>query len=142
MSKISQIYAEEMVNLHIGQGWDILWHNIDQLNGKYPTEKQYLQMTAHKTGVLVRLASRVTCAALNVSKFETDILARFAETLGVAFQIQDDLLNLEGDEFIKTKGYNGEDIHEGKITLIVIHFLQNANSHQRERLLFILKKKT
>lgn len=31
--------------------------------------------------------------------------------MGVAFQIQDDLLNLEGEEFKKTKGYNGEDIH-------------------------------
>jgi geranylgeranyl diphosphate synthase type 3 len=43
--------------------------------------------------------------------------------MGVAFQIQDDLLNLEGEEFIKTKGYNGEDIHEGKITLMVLHYL-------------------
>lgn len=35
--KIGQIYVEEMTNLHLGQGWDILWHNIDKLNGKYPT---------------------------------------------------------------------------------------------------------
>lgn len=60
--------------------------------------------------------------------------------MGVAFQIQDDLLNLEGEEFKKTKGYNGEDIHEGKITLMVIHHLQNAKNPNE--LVEILKKRT
>lgn len=68
-------------------------------------------MTAHKTGVLARLSSRLVCTVLNLSQKETEVLARFAETMGVAFQIQDDLLNLEAEEFKKTKGYNGEDIH-------------------------------
>ena len=45
----------------------------------------------------------------------------------MAFQIQDDLLNLEGEEFKSTKGYSGEDIHEGKITLMVIHHLGQGN---------------
>ncbi len=94
---IGEIYAEEMTNLHIGQGWDILWHNIDRLEGKYPSENDYLQMTAHKTGVLARLSSRLVCTYLNLDKKEAEVLARFAETMGVAFQIQDDLLNLEGE---------------------------------------------
>ena len=83
-----------MTNLHIGQGWDILWHNIDKLKGVYPNELDYLQMTSHKTGVLARLSARLTCTYLGLSEEETKILARFAETMGVAFQIQDDLLNL------------------------------------------------
>jgi geranylgeranyl pyrophosphate synthase len=62
--KLNIIYLEEMVQLHIGQGWDILWHNIDKLGAEYPSEAQYLQMTAHKTGVLARLSSRMVCAAL------------------------------------------------------------------------------
>ena len=57
-----------MTNLHLGQGWDILWHNIEQLNGKYPTENDYLQMTAHKTGVLARLSARLVCTSLNISE--------------------------------------------------------------------------
>jgi geranylgeranyl diphosphate synthase type 3 len=65
---MTEIYIEEMTNLHLGQGWDILWHNIEQLNGKYPTENDYLQMTAHKTGVLARLSARLVCTALNISE--------------------------------------------------------------------------
>lgn len=83
-------------------------------------------MTAHKTGVLARLSSRMVCASLGANEQQTQSLIQFVENMGVAFQIQDDLLNLEGEEFKKTKGYNGEDIHEGKITLMVIHHLQNA----------------
>lgn len=30
--KLNEIYMEEMVQLHLGQGWDIVWHNIDKLN--------------------------------------------------------------------------------------------------------------
>jgi len=69
--------VEEMVQLHIGQGWDILWHNIDRLEGKFPTQEQYLQMTAHKTGVLARLSARMVCTVLNVSSKETEVLIRF-----------------------------------------------------------------
>lgn len=40
--RFSNIYMEEMTVLHLGQGWDILWHNTDKLNGRIPTESQYL----------------------------------------------------------------------------------------------------
>lgn len=140
MAKLNQIYFEEMVQLHIGQGWDILWHNTDRLDGDFPTEDQYLQMTAHKTGVLARLSSRMVCATLNATQEQTEVLIKFVENMGVAFQIQDDLLNLEGEQFKKTKGYNGEDIHQGKITLMVIHYLQNSKNPNE--LIEILKKRT
>ena len=117
--KIGQIYVEEMTNLHLGQGWDILWHNIDKLNGKYPTENDYLQMTSHKTGVLARLSARLTCVYLGLSEEETNIIARFAETMGVAFQIQDDLLNLNAGKLSDSKGGRGEDIHEVIFYLIL-----------------------
>lgn len=63
-----------MVQLHIGQGWDILWHNIDRLQGEYPNEQHYLQMTAHKTGVLARLSSRMVCASLGANEQQTQVL--------------------------------------------------------------------
>lgn len=85
--------------------------------GKFPTESDYLQMTAHKTGVLARLSTRLVCVALNIPYEQEVVLARLAEAMGVAFQIKDDLLNLEGEEYIKTKGFSGEDIHEVQVIL-------------------------
>ncbi len=51
-------------------------------------------MTAHKTGVLPRLSSRMVCASLSASEDQTEVLSSFVEGMGVAFQIQDDILNL------------------------------------------------
>lgn len=82
----------------------------------------------------------MVCASLGANEQQTQVLIQFVENMGVAFQIQDDLLNLEGEEFKKTKGYNGEDIHEGKITLMVIHHIQNAKNPNE--LVEILKKRT
>lgn len=113
LDKIARIYLEEMTHIHMGQGWDIFWHNIDKMEGRKVTEDQYIQMVSHKTGVLARLVTRLTCAVLRLPKNITKKLSVFAERLGLAFQIQDDLLNLQpGEKFLKTKGYCGEDIHE------------------------------
>lgn len=71
-------------------------------------------MTAHKTGVLARLSSRLVCALAGTSVEDEMSISKFSERIGVAFQIQDDILNLEGEEYKKTKGQYGEDIHEVK----------------------------
>lgn len=34
---LSMVFIEEMTNLHIGQAWDILWHNPEKLDKEYPT---------------------------------------------------------------------------------------------------------
>jgi geranylgeranyl pyrophosphate synthase len=51
-------------------------------------------MTAHKTGVLARLSVRLVCVALNIDDEKSKAISNLAESMGVAFQIQDDLLNL------------------------------------------------
>lgn len=56
-------------------------------------------MTAHKTGVLARLSSRLVCAALGLNEALEKSISTFSERIGVAFQIQDDILNLEGEDY-------------------------------------------
>lgn len=111
LEKFSKIYFDEMVNIHFGQAWDIAWHNSHKLD-KLPDESNYLQMTAHKTGVLARMCAKLTSEAIGLGPEYSKKLALFGEKIGVAFQIQDDILNLVGDDYIKTKGFSGEDIHE------------------------------
>jgi geranylgeranyl diphosphate synthase type I len=69
-------------------------------------------------------------------------LGSFAESIGVAFQMQDDVLDLTGKEFAEKKGGVGQDITEGKRTLMVIHTLKKADSTDRKRLIQILNMHT
>ncbi|MEM8758368.1 MAG: polyprenyl synthetase family protein, partial [Planctomycetota bacterium] len=57
--------------------------------------------------------------------------------VGVAFQIQDDVLDLQGDQRVVGKTL-GRDLSKGKLTLPLIHHLQHADPEQRERSLRLL----
>ncbi|MCW4023632.1 MAG: polyprenyl synthetase family protein [Candidatus Bathyarchaeota archaeon] len=132
-----EVYVQEMLNLSMGQAMDIAWHkgaaNADNL-----TEKDYLQMCAYKTGTLARMAAKLAAVLSGAEPALVEKLGRFAESIGVAFQMQDDILDLSGTEFAKKKGGVGGDISEGKRSLLVIYTLQQASTDDKERLLEIL----
>ncbi|MCX6777015.1 MAG: polyprenyl synthetase family protein, partial [Candidatus Micrarchaeota archaeon] len=69
------------------------------------------------------------------------ILREFGNAVGIAFQIQDDVLNVVGKEEKYGKEIGG-DISEGKRTLMVIHTLQRASPEDKKRLTSILDEKT
>jgi len=133
-----QLYNQELLNLHLGQGLDIYWHQ----GKKNPNVDEYLQMCAYKTGVLARLSARLGGLLAGANDTFIDRIGIFAEAIGVAFQIQDDLLNIAGEEFAKKIDIMGEDIHEGKRSLMVIHSLENSPKEQADRLIAILNSKT
>eukprot|EP01017_Pseudomicrothorax_dubius_P042174 TRINITY_DN6845_c0_g1_i2.p1 TRINITY_DN6845_c0_g1~~TRINITY_DN6845_c0_g1_i2.p1 ORF type:complete len:224 (-),score=36.06 TRINITY_DN6845_c0_g1_i2:123-794(-) len=135
---LTKIYMDEMMSIHFGQGWDILWRRPEYIRNNVPNEEQYLQMVALKTGVLTRMASRMTCHLLDLDTHTSSCLYNFTQKLGMAFQIQDDIVNLSEPEYFKGKGTRAEDISEGKISLIVIHCLNNCTAEQRNRLIDIL----
>jgi len=140
-NKVYEIYVKEMVNLSLGQAIDIAWHR--GLISPYEiSEQQYLQMCLFKTGTLARMAAKMACVLTGADEKILEKMGRFAESLGVAFQIQDDILDLIGEEFAKGKGGLGKDITEGKLTLMVIHTLQNAEDYDRQRLIQILEAHT
>jgi len=141
LSRIYEVYTSEMINLSLGQAMDIAWHkglaDADRL-----TEKQYLQMCAYKTGTLARLAAKIAAVLCDASDDTVKRLGRFAEALGIAFQIQDDVLDLTGKEFAEKKGGIGQDITEGKRSLIVNHTLERAKPADKKRLIKILRMHT
>jgi len=138
--KCYELYAEEMVKIHLGQGIDIWWHNSKK--EKDPTVGQYLQMCALKTGALARLSALLGAIASGASEEVARSLGKFAECIGVAFQIQDDLLSVIGEEYSAGKGIMGEDIVEGKRTLMVIHSLEKSAPEKANRLRVILDAHT
>jgi geranylgeranyl pyrophosphate synthase len=141
LNMVYEIYVKEMINLSLGQAMDIAWHrglaNADKIS-----EKDYLQMCAYKTGTLARMSAKIAAVLAGANQELTEKLGRFAESIGVAFQMQDDILDLTGEEFAKKKGGRGQDITEGKRTLIVIHTLKVASAEDRNRLIEILNMHT
>ncbi len=139
--KVYETYIQEMINLSFGQAMDIAWHkglaNADKVG-----EQSYMQMCAYKTGTLARIAAKMAAILSGADDELVEKLGRFAEAIGVAFQIQDDVLDLTGREFAQKKGALGMDISEGKRTLMVIHALQKATPQDRKRLKEILKMHT
>lgn len=139
INRLYEIFIEEMVNISLGQAMDITWHR-GMANADKITEEHYLQMCAYKTGTLARMAARMAAVLAGADKNIVEKLGRFAESIGVAFQMQDDILDLSGGEFAEKKGARGMDITEGKRTLMVIHTLGNAEPKDKKRLIGILNE--
>ena len=141
LSKIYEIYVQEMINLSLGQAIDIAWHK-GLADTENITEAQYLQMCAYKTGTLARMAAKIAAVLCEASEDTVERLGRFAEAIGVAFQIQDDVLDLTSKGFADKKGGVGQDITEGKRSLVVIHALDKAKPADKKRLIEILNMHT
>ena len=125
------IYAEELVNLHRGQGMDLYWR--DSL--VCPTEDEYLEMVGNKTGGLFRLGIKLMQAE---SRSLIDCVP-LVNIIGLIFQIADDYHNLFHPTYTANKGMC-EDLTEGKFSFPVIHSIR-ANPNDRT-LLNILRQKT
>jgi len=141
LAKVYEVYVQEMINLSLGQATDIAWHrglaDADKLD-----EKSYLQMCAHKTGTLARMSAKIASVLADANDMLVERLGRFAESIGVAFQMQDDILDLTSKQFAEKKGGYGKDITEGKRSLIVIHTLKVAKAKDKKRLIEILNMHT
>ncbi len=133
--RLVEAYIEDMIRIHLGQATDIGWHRGLRDPEDIKVE-HYLQMCANKTGVLPRLAARFAAILARLSPEDEVKIGKFAESIGIAFQIQDDIINVMGAE--KLGKSFGEDITEGKITLMVIYTLSRANEEDKRRLKEIL----
>ena len=129
--KAADIYTEELINLHRGQGMDLFWR--DTLT--CPTEEDYLEMVGNKTSGLFRLAIRLMQAE---SRSSIDCVP-LVHILGLIFQIEDDYKNLSDDKYTENKGF-AEDLTEGKFSFPIIHSIRSDPTNLQ--LLNILRQKT
>ena len=135
--RLMDIYCEEMINVHFGQSLDIDWHKNPKkqhkhkrIHGDVQTENRISRENEHSF-------------CLRPSQQEQKIekaYGKFAESVGIAFQIKDDILDLTGDK--KFGKSFGNDITEGKFSLPVIFALKNLEKDKKENLLKILKLHT
>jgi geranylgeranyl diphosphate synthase type II len=113
-----------------GQALELGWRRD---NAQDVGEADYLTMVMKKTCWLATIHPlRMGALIATRGAADLDALTRFGFFLGAAFQIQDDLLNLEPDEAYG-KEING-DLYEGKRTLMLIHAARGAEPEERRRL--------
>ena len=132
-----EMLTYELNRTHLGQGMDIDWHNRRR---SQVSEDEYLEMCACKTGCLARITGRLASIVTGQSEEVERTVAAYTERLSIGFQIIDDVLDVEhslgeAGEFGKAFG---NDIREGKTTLMVIHALEEAGAERAERLREIL----
>lgn len=128
---------QEMTRLHIGQGMDLWWSQEGTFDILI---NDYLQMSAYKTGALLSIAVKIGGILARADDKTLNKLSEIITSIGIAFQIQDDILNLKpGEDWGKE---TGEDITEGKVTYMVVDTLNRAGGKNKERLIQILKDKT
>ena len=122
-----------------GQALDLGWAR----DGRYDiTPEDYLTMAIHKTAHYSGAVPLAVGAIVGGASDEVvEALRSYGLDTGLAFQIQDDLLNLVGTDEAKKKKDFRSDITEGKRTLVVVHALQNTEPAARERLVEILSSK-
>jgi len=124
--------AERMARESVeGQAVELGWRRDNAVG---LAEEDYLAMVLKKTCWYTTIfPSRVGHLIATRSDADLDRFVRFGFFLGAAFQIQDDLLNLAGDERRYGKELGG-DLWEGKRTLMIIALLRAANADERARL--------
>ena len=121
-----------------GQAMDIGWAR----DARYGiTPEDYLIMATHKTAHYSGAVPLAVGAIVGGgTEAQIEGLRNFGLDTGLAFQIQDDLLNLIGEEESTKKDFRS-DITEGKRTLVVVHALHHGTEQQRARLVEILSNK-
>jgi geranylgeranyl diphosphate synthase type I len=109
-----------------GQALDMLFEERKDIG-----ENEYLKMVSGKTGALIEASTKVGALLGRGKPEQIKALAEYGRLIGMAFQIQDDVLGLVGKEKKFGKPI-GSDIREGKRTLIIVRALEAAPSSRKK----------
>jgi geranylgeranyl diphosphate synthase type II len=121
-----------------GQAMELGWIHSRTVPAR---DEDYFVMSTKKTGWYTCI-SPCRLGAVCAGVTDPAVLNRFDDAfrlIGIAFQIQDDILNLVGDEELYGKEVLG-DLLEGKRTVMLIHLFRSAGTSERERLARILNQ--
>jgi len=134
MTPVFDLFSTTAIEVCEGQQFDMDFENRMDV-----TAPEYLEMIRLKTAVLLACSLKAGALLANASVELSEELYRFGENLGLAFQLQDDLLDTFGDQ--KTFGKKiGGDILSNKKTFLLIKALENASPDLRSELLDWIQK--
>jgi octaprenyl-diphosphate synthase len=105
--------------------------------GKAVSEAEYYDLIFRKTACLFSVSMRLGAVLAGASEAEETRLATYGRTVGLAFQIVDDVLDLTGTEEVLGKPV-ASDLREGKATLSVIHSIDHGTAKDRQTIQRVL----
>ena len=132
---LAVLFSKTALGVCEGQKYDMDFETRDDVS-----IQEYLNMITDKTAILVAVAMKMGAIIADASVEEQDGIYDFGLNLGIAFQLQDDYLDVFGDA--KTFGKQvGGDIIENKKTFIYLKAMETATLEQAEELLRLFSTK-
>lgn len=133
--KVFRVFNKAAIEVCVGQQLD-----MDFEKAAIVSHEEYLRMIELKTAALIAASAKIGSILGGADDKESDLLYEFGRNLGLAFQIQDDLLDIYGDVNVFGKILGG-DIISNKKTFMLVKALEIASIDQSKKIheLFALK---
>jgi len=125
---VLDLFTTTALEIGEGQEYDMTFETRNDV-----TEDEYIEMIRLKTSVLLACAMKIGAILADAPQQDADRMYQLGEQIGLAFQLQDDLLDVYGDPKVFGKAIGG-DITSNKKTYMLINAVNRANAAQREEL--------
>jgi len=127
-SKVLATFTQTAIEINEGQQYDVDFETHNDV-----TEAEYIEMIRLKTSVLLACAVKIGALLAGAPEEDVENLYKFGEAMGLAFQLQDDYLDVYGDPKVFGKEIGG-DIASNKKTYMLINALQKAEGEDKAEL--------
>lgn len=128
LKDVLTLFTETALEIGEGQQYDMDFEHRNDVN-----ENEYIEMIRLKTSVLLACGMKMGAILADASAADADNLYKFGEQIGLAFQLQDDFLDVYGDSKVFGKAIGG-DIVSNKKTYMLINAFNHANEAQKAEL--------
>ena len=128
LASVLKVFTETALEIGEGQQYDMDFEQRDDV-----IEAEYIEMIRLKTSVLLACALKIGAILGEAPTEDQENLYKFGEQIGLAFQLQDDYLDVYGDPKVFGKTIGG-DIMSNKKTYMLINAFSRANAQQRAQL--------
>lgn len=128
LAEVLRLFTETALEIGEGQQMDMEFETRNDV-----CEEEYIEMIRLKTSVLLACAMKIGALLADAPADDADNLYRFGEKIGLAFQLQDDYLDVYGDPAVFGKAIGG-DIVSNKKTYMLINAFNRADNAQRTEL--------
>lgn len=128
LAEVLRLFTETALEIGEGQQMDMEFETRNDV-----CEEEYIEMIRLKTSVLLACAMKIGALLADAPADDANNLYRFGEKIGLAFQLQDDYLDVYGDPAVFGKAIGG-DIVSNKKTYMLINAFNRADNAQRAEL--------